>query len=173
MISSLTSLTFARRRLAIVFRRTVNVLFFLVLAQMCVNPRKSNVSGLPWIKVKHLASHILSQISRRISNDWEDKYGHRVYLLETFVDTALYRGTCYKAANWCYVGQTKGRTRNDRDHMIKVTVKDIYVYPLVSNFKKELSSLGSGPHFAGPPFSSLRSGLHPSDGSPNEICLRT
>jgi len=69
---------------------------------------------LPWVRVPHLASHILSRIARRISADWHQKYGHPVYLLETFVDCSLFRGVCYQAANWILSGQTKGRTRNDR-----------------------------------------------------------
>ena len=93
---------------------------------------------LPWVRVPLLASHILSRISRRISKDWMTRYGHPIYLLETFVDRSLFRGICYKAANWILVGQTKGRTRNDRNSTIKVSVKDIYVYPLDKDFRKEL-----------------------------------
>ncbi len=86
---------------------------------------------LPWVRVPHLASYILSRIARRISADWQEKYGHPVYLLETFVDRSLFRGVCYQAANWIPVGQTKGRTRNDRNHNIQAPIKDIYVYPLI------------------------------------------
>jgi hypothetical protein len=93
---------------------------------------------LPWVKIPYLASHILSQISKRISSDWDEKYGHAVYLLETFVDISRYQGICYQAANWKHVGQTKGRTRNDRDHQIEVSVKDIYLYPLGRHFRKRL-----------------------------------
>lgn len=93
---------------------------------------------LPWVKVEHLASHILSLVSRRISSDWVVSYGHPIYLLETFVDRSRYRGTCYKAANWPLVGETKGRTRNDRRFSIKVPVKDIYVYPLRKDFRRRL-----------------------------------
>jgi hypothetical protein len=69
---------------------------------------------LPWVHVPHLASHLLRCIARRISADWERKYAHPIYLLETFVECERFRGVCYQAANWRYVGQTKGRTRNDR-----------------------------------------------------------
>ena len=93
---------------------------------------------LPWVKVPHLASHILSRISRRLSSDWISKYGHPVYLLETFVDQTRFRGVCYRAANWILTGQTKGRTRNDRDHIIKAPVKDVYVYPLSKKFREAL-----------------------------------
>lgn len=92
---------------------------------------------LSWVKVPYLASHILSRISRRISKDWMTRYGHPIYLLETFVDHR-FRGTCYKAANWRCVGETKGRTRNDRNNTIRVSLKDIYVYPLAESFRKEL-----------------------------------
>ena len=85
---------------------------------------------LPWVQVPHLASHILARVAKRISTDWESKYGHPIYLLETFVDRSRYRGTCYKAANWTLVGQTQGRSRNDRNHTIKTAIKDIYLYPL-------------------------------------------
>ncbi len=96
---------------------------------------------LPWVRVPHLASHILSRIARRISADWHQKYGHPVYLLETFVDRSLFRGVCYQAANWILTGQTQGRTRNDRNHDIQATVKDIYAYPLVKDFRRRLCSL--------------------------------
>jgi len=93
---------------------------------------------LPWVTVSHLASHILSQVSRRICGDWIQKYRHPVYVLETFVEHNRFHGTCYKAANWILTGQTKGRTRNDRDHTIQVPPKDIYVYPLRKDFRKRL-----------------------------------
>jgi hypothetical protein len=85
---------------------------------------------LPWVRVPHLASHILARVAKRISADWESKYCHPIYLLETFVDRSRFRGTCYQAANWNLVGQTQGRTRNDRNHSIEATIKDIYIYPL-------------------------------------------
>jgi len=93
---------------------------------------------LPWVRVPHMASHILSRISRRISSDWMKRYGHPIYMLETFVDRSRFHGTCYKAANWRLVGATKGRTRNDRNKTIKVPLKDIYLYPLTKNFRQEL-----------------------------------
>jgi len=93
---------------------------------------------LPWVKVPHLASYILGHVARRISRDWVDKYGHPVYLLETFVEKDRFLGTCYKAANWKYVGETQGRSRNDRYNKLQVPVKDIYVYPLVKNFRAVL-----------------------------------
>lgn len=85
---------------------------------------------LPWVKVPHLASHLLGCIARRISSDWMEKYGHPIYMLETFVERDRFRGTCYHAANWHLVGQTQGRSRNDRYSTIQVPVKDVYLYPL-------------------------------------------
>jgi hypothetical protein len=95
---------------------------------------------LPWVKVEHLASHILGLICKRIASDWQTKYGHELYLLETFVEKSRFRGTCYKAANWVCVGQTKGRSRNDRYNKLKVPIKDIYLYPLSKNFREVLCS---------------------------------
>lgn len=91
-----------------------------------------------WVHVPHLASHVLSRVARRIGDDWQAKYGHRVYLLETFVDRSRFRGTCYQAANWIRVGHTQGRTRNDRYRTIQVPAKDVYVYPLDRNFRQKL-----------------------------------
>lgn len=94
---------------------------------------------LPWVSVKYLASHILSKVCQRIKDDWVRKYGHPVYLLETFVERDRFAGTCYRASNWTRIGETQGRSRNDRSHNIEVPVKDIYLYPLVKRFRKVLS----------------------------------
>jgi hypothetical protein len=93
---------------------------------------------LPWVKVPHLASHILGRISRRISSDWQIKYAHPLYLLETFIEQDRFKGTCYKAANWICVGQTQGRSRQDRYSTLKVPVKDIYLYPLDPHAARQL-----------------------------------
>ena len=95
---------------------------------------------LPWVVVPHLASHVLGLIARRIGADWQAKYGHPVYALETFVDRERFLGTCYRAANWLRLGATRGRTRNDREHRIRACVKDVYLYPLVADFRKELGA---------------------------------
>jgi len=95
---------------------------------------------LPWVKVEHLASHVLAKVARRIRADWVAKYGHPIYILETFVECSRFLGTCYKASNWICVGKTKGRSRNDRYSTLKVPVKDIYLYPLVKRFKEVLNS---------------------------------
>jgi hypothetical protein len=93
---------------------------------------------LPWVEVPHLASHVLGLIARRIRDDWQAKYGHPVHALETFVDRSRFRGTCYRAANWMRLGTTQGRTRNDRDRCIQAPVKDVYLYPLIQDFRREL-----------------------------------
>ena len=94
---------------------------------------------LPWVRAPHLASHILGQVARRISSDWMVRYNHPIYLLETFVELERFRGACYQAANWIYVGQTKGRSRNDRYATLKVPIKDIYLYPLTKRFRETLT----------------------------------
>lgn len=94
---------------------------------------------LPWVRVPHLASHLLSRIARRIRQDWLDKYGHPVNLLETFVEQERFRGTCYQAANWIRVGHTQGRSRNDTHHTLVVARKNVYVYPLIPNAREVLS----------------------------------
>lgn len=94
---------------------------------------------LPWVRVDNLASHLLSRLVKRISRDWEGKYGHRLYALETFVDRSRFTGACYRAANWRRVGQTTGRTRNDVINRGPLaSVKDVYVYPLARNFRRGL-----------------------------------
>ena len=92
----------------------------------------------PWVKVPHLASHILSLICRRISNDWVTKYGHPLYMLETFVECNRFQGTCYKAANWIHVGKTTGRGRDSKSHKAVLPIKDVLVYPLNKRFRELL-----------------------------------
>ena len=95
---------------------------------------------LPWVRVKHMASHLLGKVARQISDDWIEKYKHPIYLLETFIEQGRFTGVSYKAANWIYVGQTKGRTRNDRHTSIHVPIKGIYLYPLSKTYREELLS---------------------------------
>jgi len=93
---------------------------------------------LDWVKVPHLASHALGTCLRRLPRDWKLRYGTDIAMVETFVDTTRYVGTCYKAANWKKIGQTKGRSRQDRNNKLRVPVKDIFVYPLRQDFRKLL-----------------------------------
>lgn len=113
------------------------------------NTRKKNIGYLayntrflilPWVKVKFLASHLLGVISKRISSDWKKVYNHPLYLLETFVDTSRFKGTCYKAANWIYIGNTTGRGKNAKTHKPTKTIKAIYVYPLCKDYKERLQN---------------------------------
>lgn len=93
---------------------------------------------LPWVEVPHLASHVLGAVGRRIAGDWARKYGHRVVLLESFVEEERFRGTCYRAANWQSVGATTGRSRQDRHHALTVPVKEVFVRALRADFRREL-----------------------------------
>ncbi len=93
---------------------------------------------LPWVDVKFLASYLLSQMAKRISDDWSSLYNHPVYFLETFVDTEKFIGTSYQAANWIYLGKTTGRGKNDQTNKVNRSIKSVYGYPLISNFQKKL-----------------------------------
>jgi uncharacterized protein DUF4338 len=93
---------------------------------------------LPWARMPHLASHVLAQVAHRISADWNQLYGHPIWLLETFVDPERFRGTCYRAANWIRVGITTGRGKNDQTHVPNRSLKDVLVYPLARDFRKRL-----------------------------------
>lgn len=92
----------------------------------------------PWVTVKNLASTALALAATRIRPDWQARYGYAPVLLETFVDAAHYRGTCYQAANWIRLGETVGRGRMDRHHHAPSTPKVIYVYPLVPDCRAVL-----------------------------------
>ena len=102
----------------------------------------SYVAILPGVQVRQLASAILGQIVRRIDADWQQRYHHHLYLLETFVQPDRFQGTCYQAVNWIRVGQTTGRTRQSqrqRDPWVPASRKDIYRYPLVRHVRQALS----------------------------------
>jgi hypothetical protein len=94
---------------------------------------------LPWVRVHGLGSWMLARVLRRLSSDWQAKYGHGIALVETFVERDRFRGTLYQAANWLRVGSTQGRTRQDRYSTLSVPVKDVYIYPLARNFREILS----------------------------------
>lgn len=94
---------------------------------------------LPWVRVAHLASHILGQMAKRISDDWNTVYSHDIVWLETFVDPERgFTGTCYKAANWRYIGLTTGRGKNDQTGKANRSLKYIFGYPLKKDFRKAL-----------------------------------
>jgi hypothetical protein len=93
---------------------------------------------LPWIQSKGLASKILSLIARQLPHEWQQRYGYRPVLLETFVESPRHRGTCYKAANWTHIGHTAGRGKKCLGHQPVLPVKDIWVYPLIKYFRAAL-----------------------------------
>jgi len=93
----------------------------------------------PWVTVPHLASHLLGRVVRRLPRDWSDKYAEPIVLAETFVDLSRFRGTCYRAADWVYVGDTRGRSRNDVHHRLDVPVKAVYLRPLCRDFRQQLN----------------------------------
>ena len=93
---------------------------------------------LPWVSVKYLASHILSAVANIICCDWQRLYNHPVCYIETFVDKDRFLGTCYRAANWRYLGDTRGLGKNSVDKIPNRSIKAIYGYPLTRNFRKVL-----------------------------------
>ena len=93
---------------------------------------------LRWVKVPHLASHLLGRVAEVISADWQRLYGHPIYLLETFIDPERFRATCYRAANWIYLGKTTGRGKDDQSKKPNRSLKEIWVYPLARDFQKKL-----------------------------------
>jgi len=92
----------------------------------------------PWVEVPHLASHVLGRVARTLGEEWRRVYGHPVYFLETFVDPTRYRGTCYRAANWVLLGRTTGRGKDDQTHKPNRSIKDVWGYPLVKDFRARL-----------------------------------
>jgi len=97
---------------------------------------------LPWVQSKNLASRILALAGKRLPADWQDRYHYRPVMLETFVEKERFEGTCYKAANWIYVGNTQGRGKLDIRHEHKVPVKAVWVYPLHRRYRDLLGGVG-------------------------------
>ena len=93
---------------------------------------------LPWVRVKNLASKVLSLVTKRLAQDWQDRYGYRPLLVETFVDRQRFRGTCYRGARWTYVGRTQGRGRQDANREAALASKDILVCPLTDGWQRRL-----------------------------------
>ena len=96
-----------------------------------------------WVRVPQLASYILNQISQRIGQDWQAKYGQPIWLLETFVDRQRFAGTCYRAAHWIYLGQTRGRGRQGPAGRLSTTIKEVYIWPLHPHCRRYLNSLNT------------------------------
>jgi hypothetical protein len=93
---------------------------------------------LPWVHVSYLASHLLGRIARLLAADWERIYHHPVYFQETFVDPERFKGTCYQAANWLYLGKTTGRGKNDQTKKPNRSIKAVWGYPLCRDFRARL-----------------------------------
>jgi Domain of unknown function (DUF4338) len=96
---------------------------------------------LPWVRVPHLASHLLGRMSAQLSADWEQVYAHPIYFTETFVDPERNRGTCYRAANWTPLGLTKGRGKDDHTNRQNRSLKLLFGYPLVRDFRRRLCAV--------------------------------
>jgi hypothetical protein len=94
---------------------------------------------LPWARVPGLASHLLGRVTRRLGADWQGRYQHPVYLVETFIDPARFTGVCYQAANWIRLGLTTGRGHNARTSRCDQPRKELWVYPLVRDFRRRLN----------------------------------
>jgi hypothetical protein len=94
---------------------------------------------LPWVRSKNLASMILAMVARQLPTDWERRYHYRPVLLETFVEKHRFKGTCYQAANWVHVGETKGRGKLGPAGIQSVPIKDLWLYPLEKNFRSTLA----------------------------------
>jgi hypothetical protein len=95
---------------------------------------------LPWVRIEHLASHVLGRMAARISADWQRMYGHPIYFLETFVDPERFRGTCYRAANWVLLGKTTGRGKQSNSYVPNRSIKEILGYPLTKRFRELLEA---------------------------------
>ena len=98
---------------------------------------------LPWVRVPHLASHLLGRIARRLSADWQAVYGHPIYFLETFVDPQRFRGTCYAAANWVHLGVTTGRGKDAPTDTPNRSIKNVLGLPLVKDFRQRLEHVAA------------------------------
>ena len=93
---------------------------------------------LPWVRVPHLASHLLGRMARRVSRDWQDLYGHPILYLESFVDPGRFAGTCYRAANWHFLGKTTGRGKADQTKKPNRSLKEVLGLPLRKRFREVL-----------------------------------
>jgi hypothetical protein len=96
---------------------------------------------LPWVRVEHLASHVLGRMAARISDDWQQMYGHPIYFLETFIDPERFRGTCYRAANWVLMGSTTGRGKQSNSYVPNRSIKQVLGYPLTKRFRELLGGV--------------------------------
>lgn len=96
---------------------------------------------LPWVQVRHLASHLLSRMAEIVPRDWQQLYGHPIYFLETFIDPQRFRGTCYRAANWIVLGHTTGRGKDAPTKQANRPIKQVLGYPLHPRFRQVLAEI--------------------------------
>jgi hypothetical protein len=108
---------------------------------VCFLAYNSRFLLLPWVRVKNLASHVLGRIALRISQDWQNLYGHPLYFLETFVDPGRFRGTCYYAANWIRLGETTGRGKASNSYVPNRSIKHVLGFPLHPRFRELLGEV--------------------------------
>ncbi|MDI6773771.1 MAG: DUF4338 domain-containing protein, partial [bacterium] len=94
-----------------------------------------------WVEVRYLASHLLGRMAKMLPAEWERVYGHPVYFAETFVLPERFRGTCYRAANWVFLGQTTGRGKDDQTRRANRPLKDVLGLPLTRRFRRLLSEV--------------------------------
>ncbi len=97
---------------------------------------------LPWVRVDHLASHILGRMAARISDDWQRMYGHPIYFLETFVDGGTSPGTCYRAANWVVLGRNYETRQAIQQRRAGQFNQQVLGYPLTKQFRELLGETG-------------------------------
>ena len=108
--------------------------------QLCLLTNNTRFLILPWVHAPHLASHVLGRVTARLSADWQRKYGHPIYLLETFVERDRFAGVCYRAAGWFHAGATTGRSRNDDGRIPPTPVKEVYLKPLIADWQRRLTA---------------------------------
>lgn len=94
---------------------------------------------LPWVRVPHLASHVLGRMAKQVPADWQRMYGHPIHLLETFIDRERFSGACYRAANWIVVGETTGRGKDSTSKQANRSIKQVLVLPLHRRFRELLT----------------------------------
>jgi hypothetical protein len=96
---------------------------------------------LPWVRIPHLASHILGRMTNILSDDWLRLYGHPLYFAETFIDPGRFKGTCYRAANWVLMGRTTGRGKASNSYTPNRSIKEVLGLPLTRRFRELLNQL--------------------------------
>ena len=123
---------------------------------------------LPWIRLPSLASHLLACLQRQLPDDWQQRYGMRPVLLETFCETPRFQGTCYRAANWIHLGQTQGRGKLDTRHEYNQPVKNVFVKPLCPDWKSNPQSLAPRPPFTARS-NAYAKGARQQSGNPRQV----